>query len=89
MGGLTPDDARTINAAFDTMIDASFVVLLPGADDFKRAREYLTHRRDRAAGRRRPSLGYCRQPPGRHDFSLDNTFISAGKVLGLPVSRGI
>ena len=89
MGGLTPDDARTINAAFDTMIDASFVVLLPGADDFKRAREYLAHHRTglRAGDALHLAIAGNRQVDTI--FSLDNTFIRAGKLLGLPVSRGI
>ncbi len=39
MGGLTTEAAKTVEAGFDAMVEESFVVLLPEADDFSLAPE--------------------------------------------------
>lgn len=89
MGGLTADVARSINAAFDTLIDGSFVVLLPDADDFKRAREYLGHHNTGLRAGDALHLAIAGNRRAETIFSLDKTFLTAGRFLGLPVSRGI
>jgi len=89
MGGLTPEAARLVNAAFDTMIEGSFVVFLPDADDFKRTREYLAHHSTGLRAGDALHLAIAGNRRVEAIFSLDSTFLRAGKFLGLPVSRGI
>jgi hypothetical protein len=61
MGGLTAEAAKTVGSGFDTMVDESFAVLLPEADDFDLAREISRPSPDRAAGWRCLALGHWRE----------------------------
>jgi predicted nucleic acid-binding protein len=89
MGGLTAEAAKTVGSGFDTMVDESFAVLLPEVDDFDLAREYLGHHRTglRAGDALHLAIGANRRM--ETIFSLDKTFLKAGNILGLPVSRGV
>src|SRR5258705_779596 len=41
MGAIAGDEARMVDALFQDVILQSFIVLLPSADDYERARRYL------------------------------------------------
>jgi predicted nucleic acid-binding protein len=89
MRGLTAEAAKTVGSGFDTMVDESFAVLLPEVDDFDLAREYLGHHQTglRAGDALHLAIGANRRM--ETIFSLDKTFLKAGNMLGLPVSRGV
>ena len=89
MGGSTAEAAKTVSAGFDAAVDESFAVLLPEVGDFNLAREYLGHHRTglRAGDALHLAIGSNRRV--ETIFSLDKTFLKAGAMLGLPVSRGI
>jgi predicted nucleic acid-binding protein len=89
MGGLTVETAKAVGTVFDILVDESFVIILPDSDDFDLARDYLGHPR---SGLRAGDALHLAIAGNRHMetiFSLDKTFLRAGKRLGLPMSRGI
>ena len=89
MGGLDGQAASRADARFEAMVEESFAVLLPNADDFSLAKQYLGRSETglragdalhlAVAGNRRATMIY----------SLDKAFLKAGRVLNLPVSMGI
>jgi predicted nucleic acid-binding protein len=89
MGGLNAHAATQADARFEAMVDASFTVLLPNADDFTMAKQYLG--RFETGLRAGDALHLAIASNHRADaiYSLDRTFLRAGSKLGLPVSMGI
>lgn len=89
MGSIDADAANAIDAFLADVIRRCFIVLLPGADDFALARQYL---HNDATGLRAGD-GLHLAIAGNHRantvYSLDQQMIRAGKVLRLPVSAGI
>jgi uncharacterized protein len=89
MGGLKAAAARETDAEFESIVRESFVVLLPTGDDFDLAKDYLG----------RPALGLragdalhlaiAHNHGSRRIYSLDKTFLKAGRLIGLPMTRGI
>src|SRR5436853_392523 len=89
MGALARQAARTADAEFETVMRESFVILLPGIDDFDLAKEYLG---DHGTGLRAADalhLAVAKNHDGQAIYSLDKTLLRAGKKLGLPVTTGI
>lgn len=89
MGGLDPKAARDADAAFETVVDESFVVLLPDGNDFDLAKRYLqTHGTGLRAGDAL-HLAIAKNHGAEAIYSLDKTLLKAGRILGLPVRTGI
>jgi predicted nucleic acid-binding protein len=89
MGGLKTQAARLADDQFADIIDESFVVLLPNAEDFNLAREFLkSHDTGLRAGDAF-HLAIAKNHGAEAIYSLDKTMIKAGKSLGLPVTAGI
>lgn len=88
MGGLDGQAARDADAQFETVVSETFVVLLPNADDFNLAKEYLgTHETGLRAGDAL-HLAIARNHRAKAVYSLDKTLLKAGKLLGVPVNVG-
>jgi predicted nucleic acid-binding protein len=88
-GGLDDEEAVKADRQFEASLEESFALLLPNLDDYELAKHYV----------QRHGLG-LRTADGLHlavatnhnaqaIYTLDKTFLKAGKVLGLPVSAGI
>jgi len=82
MGGL---DLQTVEA----MVDESFFVLLPNADDFGLAKRYLGRFETRLRAGDALHLAIANNHRAAVIYSLDRTLLDAGKILNLPVSMGI
>jgi predicted nucleic acid-binding protein len=89
MGALKAQAATQADDRFEEMIDESFVVLLPNAEDFNLAREFLkSHDTGLRAGDAF-HLAIAKNHAAEAIYSLDKTMIKAGKSLGLPVTAGV
>jgi predicted nucleic acid-binding protein len=89
MGGLDGKAARDADAQFEGIVRESFIVLLPGADDFNLAKQYLANYRTGLRAGDALHLAVAKNHNGQAIYSLDKTLLRAGKMLGLPVSMGI
>lgn len=89
IGDLGPDDAARADATFERMVQAAFVVLLPSADDFTRAKAFLAACRDGLRAGDALHLAVARSHHAEAVHSLDKVMIKAGKELGLRVDSGI
>jgi predicted nucleic acid-binding protein len=89
MGALSAADALKIDAQYEMLVGASFHLLVPKADDFSLARQYLQRFETglRADGALHLAIAFNNKVDTI--LSLDNTFLKAGHMLGLPVSRGV
>jgi predicted nucleic acid-binding protein len=88
MGGLKGHAAAKADARFEAMVDASFAVLLPNADDFSLAKRYLKFETGLQAGDAL-HLAIASNHRAGVIYTLDKTLFKAGSTLGLPVSMGI
>lgn len=88
MGGLDAQAAAQADARFEAMVDESFAVILPNADDFDLAREYLGNYETGLRAGDALHLAIARNHRAETIFSLDKTLLKAGSVLGLPTSAG-
>jgi uncharacterized protein len=89
MGVIGSDQARAAGALFEDVIQQSFVVLLPSADDYEMARRYLQNYETGLRAGDALHLAIAGNHRAKAIYSLDKTMIKAGKILGLPVSAGI
>jgi uncharacterized protein len=89
MGVIGSDQARAAGALFEDVIQQSFVVLLPSADDYEMARRYLRNYETGLRAGDALHLAIAGNHRAKAIYSLDKTMIKAGKILGLPVSAGI
>jgi predicted nucleic acid-binding protein len=89
MGGLDVQAASRADARFEAMVDESFSVLLPNADDFGLAKRYLGRFETGLRAGDALHLAIADNHRAAAIYSLDRTLIDAGKILGLPVSMGI
>jgi uncharacterized protein len=89
MGGLDAPAAARADARFETMIDESFAVILPNADDFSLARQYLGKTETGLRAGDALHLAIASNHHAGMIYSLDKTLLKAGKMLGLPLSMGI
>ena len=89
MGGLDVQAAARADARFEAMVDESFSVLLPAAEDFDLAKRYLgTFKTGLRAGDAL-HLAVASNHRAAVIYSLDKTLLKAGKILDLPASMGI
>lgn len=89
MDGLSDRAAVRADARFEAMIEESFVVLLPNADDFGLAKEYLGQHGIGLRAGDALHLSIACNHRAEAIYSLDKTLLRAGKRLGLPVAAGI
>lgn len=89
MGDLKRRAAEAADAQFEAIVAESFLVLLPDADDYNLAKEYLGHYRTglRAGDALHLAIAHNRRMEAI--YSLDKTLLAAGRTLGLPMSAGI
>jgi len=89
MGRLDAGAATRANARFEEVVDASFTVLLPSADDFGLARQYLGKAETGLRAGDALHLAVANNHRVTAIYSLDKVLLKAGKILRLPVSMGI
>ena len=89
MGELDADTAAQADAKFEAVVEESFSVVLPNADDFSLAKEYLVHFETGLRAGDALHLAIARNHRAQVIYSLDKTHLRAGKLLGLRVSMGI
>lgn len=89
MGGLDVQTAARADARFEAMVDESFCVLLPNADDFDMAKRYLGRFETGLRAGDALHLAIANNHRAAVMYSLDRTLLDAGKLLNLPVSMGI
>ena len=89
IGGLDAQAAARADARFEGMLDESFTVLLPNADDFALAKRYLGQFETRLRAGDALHLAVANNHRARVIYSLDKILLKAGKILDLPVSMGI
>jgi uncharacterized protein len=89
MGGLDAGAATRADARFEAMVNASFTILLPKADDFGLARHYLARPETGLRAGDALHLAVANNHHAAAIYSLDKTLLKAGKILRLPVSMGI
>ena len=89
IGGLDVQAATRADARFEAMVDESFSVLLPSADDFGLAKRYLGRFETRLRAGDALHLAVANNHRASVIYSLDKTLLEAGKLLELPVSMGI
>lgn len=73
----------------EAVVAESFAVVLPNADDFTLAKEYLFHFETGLRAGDALHLAIARNHRAQVIYSLDKTLLRAGKRLGLQVSMGI
>ena len=89
IGGLDAQAAARADARFEGMLDESFTVLLPNADDFALAKRYLGRFETGLRAGDALHLAVASNHRAAVIYSLDKTLLKAGKLLDLPVSMGI
>lgn len=89
MGNLDASAAREAGSRFETMLQESFVILLPSRDDFDRARDWLGHFETGLRAGDTLHLAIARNHGAEAIYSLDKRMIAAGKKLGLPTNAGL
>ncbi len=89
MGSLETAAARRVGLRFETIIEESFVVLLPNHNDFDRAREWLGRFETGLRAGDALHLAIASNRGAEAVYSLDKLMIAAGKTLRVPVSAGI
>jgi uncharacterized protein len=77
------------DARFEAMVDASFAVLLPNADDFGLAKRYLGKFNTGLRAGDALHLAIAGNHQAAAIYSLDKGLLMAGRRLDLPVSMGI
>jgi predicted nucleic acid-binding protein len=88
MGGLDAQTATQADHRFEVMLEESFSILLPNADDFGLAKRYLGRFETGLRAGDALHLAIASNHRVGTIFSLDKTLLEAGKILGLPVSMG-
>ena len=88
MGGLDDKSGGRADARFEAMVDESFSVLLPTAEDFDLAKRYLSRFETRLRGGDALHLAMAANHRATVIYSLDKRLVEPGMVLGLPVRRG-
>ena len=88
-GGLDGKNALKADEQFESSITESFAILLPNVDDYDLAKDFL---QKHALGLRTADalhLAVAKNHNAQAIYTLDKTFLKAGKALGLPVGTGI
>ncbi len=89
MGTLTASQGRKLIAEFDSMIALSLILLIPGANDFDRAREYVAHFATQLRGPDALHLAVAHSNSVEFVATLDDGMLAAAKMLKIPAKRVI
>jgi predicted nucleic acid-binding protein len=89
IGGLDAAAAMRADAKFEAMVDDSFLVLLPSADDFALAKRFLGRFETGLRAGDALHLAIAGNHRAAAIYTLDRTLLRAGKILQLPVSSAI
>jgi uncharacterized protein len=88
-GGLEPQAALDADAQFEALVNESFTLLLPKADDYELARRYLQEYRTGLRAGDALHLAIATNNHASAIYSLDKKLWTAGKLLRLPVKSVI
>lgn len=89
MGELSDAKANEVRRQFDRILGESFVLLAPTQDDFATASRYLEVPKTGLRAGDALHLAIAANHGATKILTLDQGFLGAGKLLKLPVSRGI
>lgn len=89
IGELSPAEAEAVRRELDRMLSESFEVFSPTAADFAAAAKYLEVPKIGLSAGDALHLAIAANHGAKKILTLDAGFIGAGKLLKLPVSRGI
>jgi uncharacterized protein len=89
MGELDVRAAIRADDRFESMVEESFSVLLPSADDFGLAKRYLRQFETGLRAGDALHLAIARNHRAAVIYSLDKILLKAGKILDLAVRMGI
>jgi predicted nucleic acid-binding protein len=89
MKGIDARAAARADAQFETVVAESFVVLLPTQEDFDLSMQYLRQYKTGLRAGDALHLAIAANHRANAIYSLDLTFLKAGRLLGLPTKSGI
>jgi predicted nucleic acid-binding protein len=88
MGGFDAGRAAEADAQFEAMLRESFAVLLPDANDFGLAKQYLIRFETGLRAGDALHLAVAGNRRAETIYTLDKRLLKAGAALGLPMSMG-
>jgi predicted nucleic acid-binding protein len=89
MGALTAGQGRRLIAEFESMITSSLIALIPSANDFDLAQEYVANFATQLRGPDALHLAVAHNNGVEFVATLDNGMLSAAKKLKVPARRVI
>jgi predicted nucleic acid-binding protein len=89
MGELSDSQAQVVRREFDRVLGESFEILAPTAVDFAAAAKYLEIPKTGLRAGDALHLAVAANHRAKRILTLDQGFLEAGKLLKLPVTRGI
>ena len=89
MGELSDSQADVVRREFDRVLVESFEILAPTAADFAAAAKYLEIPKTGLRAGDALHLAIAANHRAKRILTLDQGFVEAGRLLKLPVSRGI
>lgn len=89
MGELTQSQAETVRHEFERLLDESFELLLPDGAAFGAAAKFIALPKIKLRAGDALHLAIAANHGAKRILTLDAGFFAAGKLLKLPVARGI
>ena len=89
MGELSESQAEVVRREFDRVLGESFEILAPTEADFAAASRYLEMPKTGLRSGDALHLAIAANHRAKRILTLDRGFLEAGKLLKLPVARGI
>ena len=89
MGEFSARETESVRREFAHLLDESFQIILPTAADFAVATQFLAVPKTGLRAGDAFHLAIAARHQAKIIYSLDKTFIKAGKQLKLPVNAGI
>lgn len=89
MDGLDGETAILADAQFEAMVEASFHLLTPDAEDFTLAHRYISHHDLGLRAGDALHLAVAANRRAEAVYSLDKRMGEAGTLLGLPALKGL
>jgi len=89
IGGMNPTVAAEVESAFDSLIAEAFGMVLPAQADFDLAKQFLQHYETGLRAGDALHLAIASNHGAKAIYSLDRGLLKAGRLLGLPVQRGV
>ncbi len=89
MGNLDTEAAQEVGGEFEAVAQASFMIFLPTGEDYELAKQYLGRHRTGLRAGDALHLAIAHHNGCERTYSLDSGLLKAGRLLGLPVTRGV